>query len=412
MLEDRNIENDILMRSVLSNAEEEVPERVWEGISQELDNMAQRRRIMLWWRRGAVSVAAAAAVALTLVLNRYTEETLVPEAINEDMTAVVEPEVAAEEDTEIQEHINIQKPAAINSTKQASRAMAKLTAHGTAENEAPAAEPTLEEQLEGNTLTAGLIGFDETTESETPAQKPRKETVREDTRTYTFEDFPEERPSRKIRTSLTASGITGTNSTQNKSRAGAIRFPSISKAPAKTGISETSTSTIYGIPLSFGAGVRIGLTERWSLGAGLNYTLLSRKFYGTYTLVGADGNIESTTSSDIRNNQHYIGIPVNAYYNIIGTENVNFYAYAGGTVEKCVADKYDVQSTSIVHTEAVKGVQLSAGAGIGVEFMLGRHLGLYVDPSIRYYFDCGQPKSIRTAQPLMVGLEMGLKVRL
>lgn len=404
MFEDRNTDTDNLMRSILSNAEEEVPERVWEGISQELDNMARRRRIMLWWRRGAVSVAAAAAVALTLVLNRDTEETLVPEALNGDMIAVVEPKVAAEEDTEIQEHIDIRKPL--------SRMVAEQAEESKADDEIPAAEPTLEEQLEGNTLTAGLIESAETPESEASAQKPRRETVQEDTRTYTFEDFPEEAPARRIRTSLVASGLTGTNSTRNTGRAGALRFPSISKAPAKTGISETSTSTIYGIPLSFGAGVRIGLTERWSLGAGLNYTLLSRKFYGTYTLVGADGNIDSTTSSDIRNNQHYIGIPVNAYYNIIGTENVNFYAYAGGTVEKCVADKYDVQSTSIVHTEAVKGVQLSAGAGIGVEFMLGRHLGLYVDPSIRYYFDCGQPKSIRTAQPLMVGLEMGLKVRL
>lgn len=404
MFEDRNTENDILMRSILSNAEEEVPERVWEGVSQELDNMARRRRIMLWWRRGAVSVAAAAAVALTLVLNRNMEESLVPEVVNGGMTAVVEPEVTATEDIEIQEHVDMRKPE--------SQAVAKQIYRSRPTTGPSSAEPTLEEQLAGNTLTANLIGSDETTESETPAQEPRRETVQEDTRTYTFEDFPEEAPSRRIRTSLVASGITGTNSTQNKGRAGAIRFPSIDKAPARTGISETSTSTIYGIPLSLGAGVRLGFTERWSLGVGLNYTLLTRKFYGTYTLVGSDRDIESSTSSDIRNSQHYIGIPVNAYYSIIGTENVNFYAYAGGTVEKCVADRYNVQSTSIVHTEAVKGVQLSAGVGIGVEFMLGRYLGLYVDPSLRYYFDCGQPKSIRTAQPLMVGLEMGLKVRL
>lgn len=404
MFEDKNTDTDILMRSILSNAEEEVPERVWEGISQELDDMARRRRIMLWWRRGAVSVAAAAAVALTVVLNRNAEETILPEAVNGDMIAVVKPKATKIEDTYIQKDIDIRKPSPQATARQIHRS---LPAEGLTTT-----EPTLEEQLEGNTFTAGLIESHDIPESETSAQKPRKDTVQEDTCPYTFEDFPEEATARRIRTSIVASGLTGTNSTRNTGRAGALRFPSISKAPAKTGISETSTSTIYGIPLSFGAGVRIDLTEKWSLGAGLNYTLLSRKFYGTYTLVGPDGDIESTTSSDIRNNQHYIGIPVNAYYNIIGTENVNFYAYAGGTVEKCVADKYDVMSTSILHTEAVKGVQLSAGVGIGVEFMLGRHLGLYVDPSLRYYFDCGQPKSIRTAQPLMVGLEMGLKVRL
>jgi RNA polymerase sigma-70 factor (ECF subfamily) len=57
-------------------------------------------------------------------------------------------------------------------------------------------------------------------------------------------------------------------------------------------------------------------------------------------------------------------------------------------------------------------VQLSANLGIGAEFKLGQHLGLYVDPSLRYYFDNGQPKSIRTSQPLMLGFEMGLRVNL
>ena len=57
-------------------------------------------------------------------------------------------------------------------------------------------------------------------------------------------------------------------------------------------------------------------------------------------------------------------------------------------------------------------MQLSANAGFGVEFMLGDHLGLYIDPSLRYYFDNGQPKSIRTVQPLMLGFEMGFRARL
>ena len=91
---------------------------------------------------------------------------------------------------------------------------------------------------------------------------------------------------------------------------------------------------------------------------------------------------------------------------------MNLYAYAGASVEKCVADNYNVLSTFIRHKEKVPGVQLSANAGIGVEFMLGKHLGLYIDPSVRYYFDCDQPKSIRTVQPLMLGFEMGLRARL
>ena len=81
-------------------------------------------------------------------------------------------------------------------------------------------------------------------------------------------------------------------------------------------------------------------------------------------------------------------------------------------MEKCIADNYNVLSTSIRHTEKIKGLQLSANAGIGVEFMLGKYLGLYIDPSVRYYFDCDQPKNIRTVQPFMLGFELGLRARL
>ena len=73
---------------------------------------------------------------------------------------------------------------------------------------------------------------------------------------------------------------------------------------------------------------------------------------------------------------------------------------------------YAVNNCGANWNEKVKGVQLSANAGIGVEFALGRHVGLYIDPSLRYYFDNGQPKSIRTAQPLMFGFETGLRVNL
>jgi hypothetical protein len=91
---------------------------------------------------------------------------------------------------------------------------------------------------------------------------------------------------------------------------------------------------------------------------------------------------------------------------------MNFYAYAGGAVEKCVSDEYRVLAKDILHKESTKGLQASANLGIGVEFLLGKHLGAYVDPSVRYYFNCNQPKSIRTAQPLMLGFEMGLRIRL
>ena len=191
-----------------------------------------------------------------------------------------------------------------------------------------------------------------------------------------------------------------------------MRSPGIFKSPEKTTIEQTSAQTTYGIPLSFGAGIKLRFNDHWSLGMGLNYSLLTSKFNGKYTKV-EDGVASLPITATIHNSLHYIGIPINAYYNIVSRDFINFYAYAGGTVEKCVANRYEVKTTPVInHEESVKGVQLSANAGIGVEFMLGRHIGIYIDPSLRYYFHCSQPKSIRTAQPLMLGFEMGLRFNL
>jgi hypothetical protein len=241
-----------------------------------------------------------------------------------------------------------------------------------------------------------------------PLEQPARELYQE---SGNWIEDDKEMKERKTRTALVLSGIAGTNSAQNSTRTGILRRPTLSAAPAKTAVTQTEPGDSYGIPVSFGVGTKIGFGKRWSLGVGLNYTLMSRKFFGDYTKVEG-GKITESIKSDIRNTQHYIGIPVNAYYDIVENRFMNFYAYAGGAVEKCVSDEYRVLAKDILHKESIKGLQASANLGIGVEFLLGKHLGAYVDPSVRYYFNCNQPKSIRTAQPLMLGFEMGLRIRL
>lgn len=391
MFEDKNnIESDLLMRSILEGAQEEVPASVWEGVSEGLDKAARRKTVVLWWKRAGIStVAAAAAVAAVLVLSPdRSSSDFVPQDNGDGLIAVVE-------QNDVTEEI---KP------EEVLLAQAEPVAMPVKVTEAVVVKEAVKETTEEATK--------ETVEK--TAKETKEETVKTVEKVYFPEDWGEDEEERKqsIKTSLVVSGLTGTNSAQNSRRANLFKRPTVANGPMKTGVSETSTNTTYGIPLSFGAGVKIEFNPKWSLGIGANYSLLSRKFYGTYTKVNSEGIEESSTSSDIRNTQHYIGIPVNAYYNIVGNRNLNLYAYAGGTVEKCITDKYEVLNTSIIHKERPAGVQLSANLGIGVEFMLGKHLGLYIDPSLRYYFDCNQPKSIRTAQPLMLGFEMGLRARL
>lgn len=389
------MDQDLLMRSILEGGQEEVPAHVWEGVSAGLDKAARRRKVALWWRRAAVGGAVAAAVAAVLVLNPGgSGDDIVPMDEGSGLIAVVEP-------VDTSDSVNPEEVL----IAQAEPVVRPASAGRRAENAAEAVAEVTEVVEQAG--TSETVDVTDTTEKDMASKKPVSE------KTYFPEDWGEdEEKTAKVKTSLTLSGLTGTNSAQNSARRNLIKRPSISKAPAKTGIKETSTNSTYGIPLSFGAGVKFDFTPKWSLGVGVNYSLLSRKFYGEYQKVDASGIIESSTSSDITNTQHYIGIPVNAFYNIVNSKSVNFYAYAGGAVEKCIADKYALANTSITHKEVPAGVQWSANVGIGAEFMIGNHLGLYIDPSLRYYFDNGQPKSIRTAQPFMLGFEMGLRVRL
>jgi len=397
---------DLMMKSILDGGREEVPAHIWEGVSEGLDKAARRKTVVLWWKRAAVTVAAAAAVTVGVIFNMDKDtDSFVPQAADKDMIAVVEPvqEPAVEAADE-----GIPADEAEVVRKMQKVLIAKAEVPETVADDVPSDASEAMETVSDMTESV----------QEEPSEAKQKATENVDRKKVTEERvyFPEdwgeeeEKPARRV--SFELSGLAGTNNTQSQNRIGPMKRPTTSPAPKETGIEETSTKGSYNIPVSFGAGVKIGLNQRWSIGTGVRYTRLSRQFYGKYTKVGADGSLANPISSDIHNLQQYIGIPVNAYCNIVSNDMINLYAYAGGTAEKCISDKYSVLGTDIVHKEKIDGLQLSANAGIGVEFLLGKHVGVYIDPSLRYYFDNGQPKSIRTVQPLMLGFEMGIRARL
>lgn len=390
--ENKYTESDILMRSILSDAREDVPEHVWEGISSGLDKIEAartRRPMVIWFRRSAIAVAAAAAVSVGVFFNWDRSSDIMPESSGKHLISVVEPRV-------------IETDGQLASPDKLTALTARYIAD--AGNEVNEAKEVNEANEVNEVSEAIAVTEDFKKNVETPSVQ--EEAFFDD---FIFEEETEVRS--RTRTSIVLSGIAGTNNAP-ASGSGPMRRPTLSTSKPETGVEQKSSESTYGLPVSFGAGVKIDFSSKWALGIGANYTILTRKFFGTYTQVNSTGGIDESVSSDIRNVQQYIGIPVNMFYNILEKDYMNFYVYAGGTVEKCISDKYDILKTEYIYKGNVKGVQLSANMGLGIEFLLGRHLGLYVDPSLRYYFDCNQPKSIRTAQPFMMGLEMGLRVKL
>lgn len=387
------------MRAILGNAQEEVPERVWDGVAAGLDKAAMRRKGAAWLWTSVAGAAAAAAVAVGAMLHNGADTGIVP-AGNDNMIAVVQEETISEETPAdaIPERLIAYAPAvSVRPKVQISHAVC--------------ADPEMTDET-------AFTQMPESSEQKIADEEPSDAAIatapqQADIQTSEGINWEEEnRPRHKVKASLVLSGVAGTNTPQQNSGLSPLKSPAIFKSPTKTTVEQTSPESTYGIPLSFGAGIKLNFTRRWSLGMGLNYTLLSSRFNGKYTKV-EDDIASLPVSAKVRNSQHYIGIPINAYYDIVNKDFINLYAYAGGTAEKCILNRYEVQTSPVIyHTETAGGVQLSANAGIGVEFMLGQFAGLYIDPSLRYYFNCKQPKSIRTAQPLMLGFEMGLRFRL
>lgn len=175
-------------------------------------------------------------------------------------------------------------------------------------------------------------------------------------------------------------------------------------------ITQTGRDASYAIPVTVGVTVEIPLRGRWSVESGVSYSFLERTFTGVYK----DSAAPLFINGDIRHTLHYVGIPVNIRYGMVRGDYMTVQAYGGMRVERAVMEKYRIPDGARTLTVAGRpeGVQLSAGAGFSINFLAGRHMSVYLDPGLQYFFDCGQPVSIRTQQPFQMSIELGLRYRL
>lgn len=167
---------------------------------------------------------------------------------------------------------------------------------------------------------------------------------------------------------------------------------------------------VYGIhhyfPVSAGLELKYSfLNDRLGVGIGVNYTFLISSYEA---LVNFGKPFQGAVEQSI----HYIGVPLNFYVNILSGNRLSFYANAGCMVERAVRISYDITDLySVRYRKSVNpsGVQWSANVGIGLEYRFFDFMGLYVDPRLTYFFDCGQPYSVRAEQPLQFNLELGFR---
>lgn len=151
-------------------------------------------------------------------------------------------------------------------------------------------------------------------------------------------------------------------------------------------------------PISYGLSVSYGLNKRLSLSTGVVYTQAVSDF--TH-LIGQEGVTDRQTLT-------YVGVPLAVSYRVLSGKHFSAYVKAGGQADFNVSAK---MKTENVETEKDKDrPQFSVDAALGAEYRFLPHLGIYVEPGIKYYVDNkSSVENIFKERPCTFNLQLGLR---
>ena len=150
------------------------------------------------------------------------------------------------------------------------------------------------------------------------------------------------------------------------------------------------------LPIRFGLSVQYQLNNHLALHSGISYTYLYSEFsIPLYQNLSYDQKL------------HYLGIPLGVTWQLWNANRFRFYLSGGAMVEKCV--RADVDGSSV----SKKPWQWSVAAAAGAEYTFIPQLGVYLEPSLGYYFDDGTSlehyyKEHSLAPSIMFGLRLHL----
>ena len=150
---------------------------------------------------------------------------------------------------------------------------------------------------------------------------------------------------------------------------------------------QTGALVNHRLPIRLGLSIQYQLNNRLSLFSGLNYTYLYSEF---------SSNLYKNVS--LTQKLSYLGVPLGISWNLWSTSRFSFYVSGQVMLEKCLNEK---------------PWQWSLGAALGAEYGITRQFGLYLEPSLGYFFNDGTQlehyyKEHRFAPSIEFGLRMYL----
>ncbi len=143
---------------------------------------------------------------------------------------------------------------------------------------------------------------------------------------------------------------------------------------------------------------------KWGIGTGVSYTYLVSDYDMTCNLrVG-------------RQDMHYVGVPLYASFEFARVKRFSFYLSAGGQVDFNTAGAHIESAESHLHDHIerydfrVEKPQFSAQVHLGASFELVKHLDLFIEPTLGYYFNNGScVHTVWHENPLSFYITFGLR---
>lgn len=414
-------ELDLQIRSIMEEAQEPAPAGAWEAISSRLDALqgaaagagatrlgaAASRPVRRAWYWAGAALAAAAAVALGIFFTGTSDNNsnlidinsgsgLVAESLTDGIGAPIpESDMVREPILPEKTAVPAEKPA--DSRPQPAKTEVPA---GNAADSRPqpaveaAAQPDVEAQPGDKAQPSVPEQHSVQAQSAAPAEKAAA--APDPFARMAYEDSRRASSARRGVSLLVKGGSTGNNAGAGKL---AMAAPG---AYQQSGITETSKSS-FGVPVIAGIGLRLHLNDVLSVGTGIDYSLLTRSFEGRYV----EGL--SVQNGDFNHTLQYIGIPIDFFVKLVDKNDITLYSVVGTEAEKAVSNKYRLLGTDVVVGDKVNGLQWSVGAGLGFEFNVSRRVGIFAEPSVKYYFNCDQPKNLRTDKPFQMILRAGVR---
>ncbi len=414
-------ELDLQIRSIMEEAQEPAPAGAWEAISSRLDALqgaaagagatrlgaAASRPVRRAWYWAGAALAAAAAVALGIFFTGTSDNNsnlidinsgsgLVAESLSDGIGAPIpESDMVREPILPEKTAVPAEKPADSRPQPAKTEVPAGNAADSRPQPAAEAAaQPGVEAQPDDKAQPSVQEQHPVQAQSTAPAENAAE--ASDPFARMAYEDSRRASSARRGVSLLVKGGSTGNNAGASKL---AMAAPG---AYQQSGITETSKSS-FGVPVIAGIGLRLHLNDVLSVGTGIDYSLLTRSFEGRYV----EGL--SVQNGDFNHTLQYIGIPIDFFVKLVDKNDITLYSVVGTEAEKAVSNKYRLLGTDVVVGDKVNGLQWSVGAGLGFEFNVSRRVGIFAEPSVKYYFNCDQPKNLRTDKPFQMVLRAGVR---